>query len=219
MKFDAKTIAVLENFQAINPAIVIEPGSVLKTISVSGSIFASAKVPEVFPLKIGIYELSKFLGILSLSKESDVEFKDGFMIISQGDTKVRYSYSDTSLIETPPDGDVEMDATLTFNLSADVLTKVLKAAAVLKYNEVAITGRDGILSIATIASKDPENATRYSVNIGTTDKDFTFVIGEEILRLVKTDYKVTIDKGGISHFFSPSLEYWIGLSEKSKYEE
>lgn len=219
MKLDPKTVAVLENFQAINPAIVIEPGNKLKTISVPGSIMACATVTETFPRKIGIHELSKLLGLLSLSKESDLEFTKENLIISQGDTKIKYVYSEPSLIETPPDNEVNVEKTVVFSLSKDVLTKVLKAMTVLKYEEIAFTGVDGILSMAAVAGKDTENATRYSVNIGETDKVFTFVIGREILNIVKTDYTVTLDKGGISHFHSPDLEYWIGLSEKSKYVE
>lgn len=218
MKLDEKTVAILENFQAINPAIVIDPGNKLKTISVSGSIFASATVPETFPKKVGIYELSKFLGILSLSKESNVEFLPDHLLIQQGDTKIRYVYSDPSLIATPPDGDVDMKETIKFNLSADVLTRVLRAMAVLKYKEIAFTGKDGVLSVAAIAPKDAENSTRYSVNIGETDKTFCFIIGSEIQNVVKTDYVVTIDHEGIANFHSPELEYWIGLSDKSQYE-
>lgn len=211
MKLSEKTIAVLENFQAINPAIVIDEGNIISTISVSGSIFASAKVEEKFPVKFGIYELAKFLGVIGLDKSSDIELLDDYMIISQGDTKIKYVYCEPSLIARPPPGDINMKKDVVFSITSEVLSKIFKAMGVLKYSSVAITGKDGVLAISAISNKDPENSIRYSVNLGETDKTFSYVIGSEILKVEKTNYTVTIDGDGISHFHSPEIEYWIGL--------
>ena len=97
MKLNPQTLSILQNFQTINPSIVINEGNIIKTIAPTESIFAKAIIQDDFPQTFGIFELSKFLGILSLSKASELEFKDDHLIIRQGKSKIKYGYCDPCL--------------------------------------------------------------------------------------------------------------------------
>lgn len=216
MKLSAETMSILQNFQSINPSIVINSNNILRTISPSETIFAKAIVPDTFPRKLGIYDLSKFLAILSLNKNSDVEFLDSHMVITQERSKVRYTYCNTDLIKTPPD-DKEIvlpSVDVCFELKSDVLKEVLKAMSILGFNEICFNGDSSILSVQAINTKN-ESSDLFSTEIGTTDKSFSVVIESDKLKMIPGDYTVSITKDGIAHFRSEIVEYWVAISTKS----
>ena len=68
MKISEATKSILKNFSDINQNLLGKPGSELKTISTMKNILATAKVEEEFTTEFGIYDLSEFLGVLSLFK-------------------------------------------------------------------------------------------------------------------------------------------------------
>jgi hypothetical protein len=216
MKLDPKTVAILENFAQINPRIVIKPGNELRTMSpASESVFAFAKVAETFPREFAILDINQFLGILSLDKDSDIQFEDKYLIIKQGKSSIRYVYAEPSLIVQPPEGEPSADWDITFNLSVDDLTKTMKALSILKHNEIAFVGKDGVLSVAAINSKDTVSTASFSTEIGATDKEFCYIIEADTLKLIKQNYAVSITSAGISRFKADDVEYWIALSTKS----
>ena len=73
MKLSNKTLDVLKNFSNINQNILIEEGNVLRTISTMKNILGRATIVENFPKEFGIYDLNEFLGVLSLTKDSEIE--------------------------------------------------------------------------------------------------------------------------------------------------
>lgn len=215
MKLSQQTISVLQNFQTLNPSIVLTPGNIIKTMT--KTTVAKATVSDVFPMKVGIYDLSKFLGILSLDKESDVEFNEKHMIIKQGRSKVKYSYCETSLI-LHPEKDVKVfDTYVRFDLTHDTLQGVTKAMAILGFSEIEIRGEDGILSISTVNTKN-NSSDVFSTEIGEVDKEFSAIIEAEKLKLIPATYTVTLSNEGLSHFRSDTVEYWIALSTKSNFK-
>lgn len=219
MKLDNGTIAVLQNFQSINPSIVINPGNVLRTISPAETVFAKATLTTEFPKQLGIYDLSKFLGILSLNKNSEIDFKQDHMIIQQERSKVRYTYCNVELIKTPPsDKEIELSSIdVRFELKANVLNEVLKAMSILRFNELCFEGSDGVLSIQAISTKN-DSSDVFSTEIGQTDKSFSVVIEADKLKMIPNDYTVSITREGIAHFMSSTVEYWVAISTKSKFE-
>jgi len=218
MKLANETITVLQNFQSINPSIVISSGNVVRTISETETIFAKAVVADNFPIKFGIYDLSKFLGILSLNKNSEIQFEPNHMVITQDRSKVRYTYCNVELIKTPPeDKEIVLPSIdVCFELKADVLKEVLKAMAILGFNEICFSGSDGVLSVQAINTKN-ESSDLFSTEIGTTDSQFSVVIEADKLKMIPADYTVSITKQGIAHFRSSTVEYWVGISTKSQF--
>ena len=103
MKISEKTINILKNFSNINGSILVRPGNVLKTVGTQRSIYATAIVEEDFPQQFAIYELSKFLGVLSLFQDHDINFGEHQLSITSGNQVVNYTYADISAIIAPPD--------------------------------------------------------------------------------------------------------------------
>jgi len=93
MKISKQTIEILRNYAAINQNILIKEGNVLTTRTVARNLFASATVDTSFPQDVGIYNLSTFLGVLSLFSDPEIDFGESAMTISQGKNKVNYLYA------------------------------------------------------------------------------------------------------------------------------
>ena len=66
MNLSEYTINVLKNYSQINPSVGFKPGNVIKTISPQKTVMTKATVDETFPSEGAIYDLNRFLGVLSL---------------------------------------------------------------------------------------------------------------------------------------------------------
>ena len=218
MKLSKNTINILHNFESINSAIVLNKGSELVTISKSETIFAKARIEEEIPRDVGIYDLKKFLGILSLNPECDIEFQDNFMLIKFGRSKIKYSYSEISTIMTPEKKDVKLPSVdVSFTLTTELLKEAMRAMAILKFSEIAFVGREGKLYLETLSTRN-ESSDVFSAEIMDTDRDFSVIIEADKLRMLELDYDVEICFAGLTHFKNPVVEYYIANSMKSEYE-
>ena len=65
MKLSEHTISVLKNFSMINPSVLFKPGQVIQTVSPQKTVMAKAVVEENFPVEGAVYDLGRFLGVLS----------------------------------------------------------------------------------------------------------------------------------------------------------
>ena len=217
MKITPETLKVLQNFQTINPSIIIRPGNTIETMAVGEGILAKAKITDEFPRVVPIYDLAKFLGILSLTKdESVIEFYERSMRITQGTYSVIYAYTPEDQIIAPPiDKVIKIkDPDVMFELSQEVWLRLSQAMRVMGFSEFAFVGEMGVLSIQALSTKN-ESSDIYMTVIGETDKVFTCIIDASNMRLMPADYTVSVMSKGISYFQSGDWEYWIGISKKS----
>jgi len=221
MIISKETIAVLQNFQTINPSIILREGNVIATQTPSDTIHARATIEDEFPRTIPIYDLNKFLGILALTKEdSDIEFSERYMTITQGKSTVRYAYTSESQIVSPPiDKTINIsNPDVTFELTQEVWSRLSNAMRVMGFSEFAFVGEDGILSIQALSTKNDSSDT-YSTDIGETDKTFSCVIEATNMRIIPGNYSVSVLSKGLSHFKGDIAEYWIGISTRSTFGE
>ena len=72
MNLNNETVDVLKNFSSINQNILFEEGNTLRTMSTMKNILAEAEISEHIPKEFGIYDLNELLGVLSLSKNPDI---------------------------------------------------------------------------------------------------------------------------------------------------
>ena len=83
MKISADTLSILKNFASINTGLVFRKGTTIKTISSNKNILAEATITEDMPQDFGIYDLNKFLTVLSLHKEEpELEITSKTAVIS-----------------------------------------------------------------------------------------------------------------------------------------
>lgn len=218
MKISENTIAILKNFSSINPSLLVRPGSTIVTMSPSKSILAKATVEENFPQQFAIYEMSKFLGIMSLFKEPEIEFGQKSMKIFSGKNSTTFTYADPSMIIHPPDREIDFpNHEVEFAMSAEDLQKVVRATGIIQVPDVVVQGKDGKILLSAMDSKTPTPDT-FSIEVGDTDKVFTIVFkAEAIIKLISKDYTVKINRKGITQFVTDGLLYFVAAEANSNF--
>tara|TARA_R100000458_G_C8238215_1_gene217978 strand:+ start:158 stop:745 length:588 start_codon:yes stop_codon:yes gene_type:complete len=192
---------------------------------------AQATVSETFDQEIGIFDLSKFLGTVSLFDDAEFTFEEKFAVIqNQSGSSVKYYYTDPSLL-TYTDKTVNMpDVVVSFDISNANLSELIRGASVLQLPDVCIEpSSDG--SIELVAFERPNKdfsgsaydagSNTYTVKVDghRTDASFEYHFSIDNLRLYPGDYKVSLCENVISRFdnLNTDLKYWIAFETTSRY--
>ncbi len=217
MKIGTNTLAVLKNFAAITPSIVVDPGNSLKTMTPSKSILAKATIDEEFPVPFAIFDLGRFLSVLSLFKDPDLEFGEKQVVISEGSSKIVYTYADRKTIQAPPTKNIKLPSVdLQFTLSPENFVSVFKALSTLSLPSVAVVAEEGKLSFKAFDSEGKDR-NAYTIDVGESDKTAQYVFKGEHLKLMPQTYDVDLCKDGISHFKGQTVEYYVAVEAKASY--
>jgi len=219
MKFSERTLTILKSFSTINKSILMKPGGELKTVTPEKTLVASATIPDQMPSQACVYDLSRFLSILSLYKDPDVEFHDKYFMINDGRRKTKYVYADVSMIHAAPEKEIQLPSLdVVVDVSWEDLQSVLKAAGVLQFSEVAFVGTEGKIWLKAIDSNN-QNSDDYGVEIGATSDEFKIIIKTDNLKLLPQDYKVSLCAKGISEFKGVDVTYFVAIDTKSTYQK
>jgi hypothetical protein len=217
MKINNKTLNILKNFATINPSIIVKPGNILKTISSSKTILARAEVPDTFEYPFAIYNLSQFIGCISMFTDPDFDFDESSVTISDGKNKIVYHYADSSIILAPPDKDINIPSVdAEFKISATDIPSVAKALSILELTEIAIVGDGENIFIQAIDSKNA-SSNQYSVKVGATDKVFKAIFKPDNLKMIPDDYIVTLSSKGLSKFAGTDATYYVAIEATSTF--
>lgn len=216
MKIDINTVNVLKNFAKINPSIIVQEGNVLKTISPNKTIMAKATVPTEFNKRFAVYDLNRFLSVLSLYNDPDLEVDEKFIYMKDSSEQGKYQLSDENTIVKAPEKEINLPSVdVNFTLKNEDLTKVEKAAGVYGLPEIVVFGDGSKVYLKAADSKNP--GSEYSVHIGDTDKVFNAVFKFENIKILPGDYQVTISSKGISKFVGVEAEYFIAVEQHSTF--
>ena len=224
MKLSDNTKMVLRNFATINQNLVIKEGSELLTMSAMKNIVAKAEVEETFPKEIAIYDLNEFLASISLFAVPVLEFEEQYLIIKEEDQphkKLKYFYSDPSVVQTPSKTISMPSEEVSFELKIEKLLEMKKAAGVISSPDMVLQKLNGSSSLITKDKKN-DTANNYSSDIKTDAAgEFEFYFKVENLKLLDGDYDVKISSKNISNFIhnNGKVEYWIALEPESTYSE
>ena len=224
MKLSPRTIEVIKNFSTINPSLLFRKGSVLKTKSPGNNHFGKAKIDETFPQQFAIYDLNRFLGVLSLFKEPEFKLFDKYMRIEEDHRHSQISFSSEDNIISAAAEDLKMPkGFVKFGLSKEDLENLLKAQAIMNLPEILFVGKSGNITVEAGDTKTPTSDV-YSAKIGKTDKTFKVVVKAELLtKLMPENYEVEIavnpanKSAGILHFKGSDVEYHIAPEATSTY--
>lgn len=218
MQFEPRTLQVLKNFNSINPNLGFKKGSVIKTISPNRTIIAKATVPESFPQDFAIYDLSKFLSVLSLFDKPELKFHEKFLQIVRDKNKVNYTFADSDHVKHAPEKDLKLPSVdVEFTMTPEMFSSVTKAMSVLGLPEIVIEGKNGVLSLQARDSKNP-SGDLYAVEVGETSKTFTVIFKAENLKLLPGSYEVQVSSKGFSYFKGAGIDYWVAIESSSKFE-
>lgn len=218
MKLSENTISALKNFSQINQSIKISAGSTLSTISSAKTILAKATTEDVFERSFCIYELSKFLGIVSLMDAPDFTFNDDHMIIQSGNHKVRYGYCAENLIICAPEREITFPTPeVVFDLTQAALSTIIKATGIMQLPEIAIVGEEGNLYLRAVNSKD-RGSDEFNVALGETTSNFTVIFKPEYLfKISSGDYKVELTSKKLARFAGGNYVYWVATESSSNF--
>ena len=226
MKLSNETVTVLKNFSTINQNLVIKAGKKLSTMSAMKNIVASADVQEDFPQDFAIYDLNEFLAALSLFEKIDLDFKNDFVVITEGGDSRRalqYWYSDPSVV-THPKTDITMpDPDVEFEFSSSTLSEVQKAASIIGAPDMVLEGMSKGNSVIKVTDKKNATANDFKVHVpvdeNTKDVPYKFWFKVENLKLIPGSYNVNVSSKKISHFSNTKVpvQYYIALEPESSY--
>jgi len=219
MKFSERTITILKSFSGINKSVLLKAGNVIKTVTPEKTLVASATIPDQIPSQACVYDLSRFLSILGLYRDPDVEFHDKYFMITSGKQRTKYVYADISMIHAAPEKDIKLPtADVQVTVSWEDMQSVIKAAGVLQFSEVAFVGQEGKFYLKAIDGNNA-NSDDYGVEIGSTSDEFKIIIKTDNLKLLPQDYEVTLCAKGISEFKSDGVTYFVAIDTKSTYKK
>ena len=212
MKLSDNTKAILNNFVSFNPSIVIKEGNILATITPAKTAIIIAEVEETFPVECAIYDLRKMLGLLSLFNDPDLIFEKKFVTISDAKKSVNITYADPANLHIPRKNKMkEVEPVCGFTLDKDSLVHTLKALNILGSTQVRIAGDEEDIRIMTINKNDPTSDI-FSIDVGKTDKEFSFEMKSENMKMIQTDYKVEASESQILFITTDDkLKYYIAV--------
>ena len=157
--------------------------------------------------------------MLSLFGKPDLKFEDNSVLITEeGSSKSStYWYSDPSVVTTPTK-DITMPSNeVTFNLSGDTLSEIIRAASV-------IGAPDMVLENGELKVTDKKNATANDyvdkLDVPDSDVNYKFWFKTENLKLLPGSYSVEVSSKKISKFTNSNIDinYFIALEPESSYD-
>ena len=222
MKISKKTLDILKNFATINSNILIKPGNTITTITPVKNVLAEAVVEETFDVEFGIWDLNKFLGVVSLFNDPEFEFEEKYVRICGSGGSVKYHYCEPKLL-TVPNKKINMpESAMNFVMTQKKFAELQKASSVLQVSDISVSN-DGSLISMTAMDKADVSSNTYSIGVGEYGGDNSFEMFFKIdnLKLLPGDYDVQICEKVVSKFSNQNmnLNYWIALEADSNFNK
>jgi hypothetical protein len=220
MKISKETLQILKSFSAINANIMLREGNRLSTISPQKNVMVDVTVAETFPADFGIYDLSEFLGALSLFEDPEIEFKDKVAVLSSGSNSIRYFAAAPNVLVLPPEKKISFpSADVEFTLPAEVLVRAIRVASVLKSTDLCFVGEEGGELKIVVGDLKNVTANSFEVVIGKSNLSFKAVVKVDNLKMVQQEYKVSISSKKISRWVATSgdMTAFVALESNSSF--
>ena len=222
------TIRILKTYADISVSFCFVPGNKMFVISAGdGKFYAVAEVAETFPMTFPIYDLKRFLSVLTLSSPADIEFNPTHLKITGYDDRMvsELEITDISFIPMPKKSNPpEFNSDdLQMIISEQDLTKIMAMARV---SEAPIIAIENDTKATYLKAYDSKNAnfrpTRMLLNHIGNDEPYRIDLTTTYLSKLPADtYAVSIKKAGLVRFVGNKLPitYYIGAEATSYYGE
>ena len=219
MNISNETLDILRNFSSINSGITVKAGNELVTVSAMKNIFAKAVVDESFEKDHSIYDLSEYLGAVSLFDRPNFDINAEKVTVSEGDNSVTYYYADPQMVISPTKEITMPEPEVSFDLDKDVLDSLLKASSVLSLPDMVLSS-DGQSVVLTVKDKKNSTSNVFSKTVAQGNgSTFEMFLRMENMKMIPGDYTVFVSSKGIAHFTNRNVavEYFIALEPDSTY--
>ena len=216
--FSDVEVAVLKNFAAVNPSMVISPTG-LSVINTAKSVvgFYDFNKPYSFE-EFGVYEVPEFLSVLGALDNPVVEVNEKYLIVKSGDQKTRYFTTAKDLLPKVPSVAAKFDKVeceLDFTLTADKLAALFKMAPIIKADWLFLES-DGKKIRLTVGKELNTSSNTFDVTITSdikaNDLKSPIKVPLSDLKVLPGGYDVKISSAGISRWSSDvGPVYYIGV--------
>lgn len=192
------------------------------------------KIDVKIPRKFCIYDLREFISVLGVVKSPVLDFSnDRYVMIhsSDGNTKIKYSDADESLIDTEVNRPIQLpNEDFTIDVPFESLKNALDAADIMGLKKVGFVADGETVSVVALKeangnSSDAANgngtnqvSSSFTKKIGETTDKYDLIFDQQDLKLVDSDCTVDVCKQLIAKLsFGPHTLY-VGLDDSSKVE-
>lgn len=223
IKLSKQTLEILKNYSSINSNIFINAGNTISTISPIKNILSEVQVEETFDTPFGIWDLPKFLGTISIFNDPELEFHDKYVLILNGNSTIKYYYSDPKLLTTPTKKINMPNIDLSFSITESQINQLKKAASILGVSDLTVENNEEDELIIKVHDKKDKGSNSYIMNLQANQEfigNFSLNFMIENLKLIPDNYDVDISSNIVSRFTSTNrnLTYWIALEMDSTYQ-
>lgn len=227
-----ETIEVMKNFSWINNNILIEKGNKLRTMADNQAQFAIAEVAETFPVDFGIYDLSNFIGVVSMFDEPVLSFSqdtrhDGlatYVIIKEKNKKSEYKF-----FGTPKNLIMYIDGNFNapefevkgIKLDKAFISKITKMSSMSGFSHLMLKNNSGNIE-ALVTSLNEESSNNYVHELeykeSSNHGNFKFIFDLEMFKMVQDDYEVSIYGTVLSEFvaLNKNIKYYMSINKDSE---
>ena len=221
MKLSEKTLALLKNFSTINQSILFKKGNTLRTMSVMKNILAEADIEEEIPQDFAIYDLVQFLNGIDLYENHELDFKNESHLFIRGgkNNRTKYFFADPSVIVAPPEKTLTLPSEdVCFTFDNNQLISILKASAIYGLPDLSAVGEAGVVKLV-VRDKKNDTSNEFAINVGETDREFSFNFKVENIKILAGSYNVVISEKLLSRFVNENynLTYFIALEPDSTF--
>jgi hypothetical protein len=184
---------------------------------------AEAIVEETFDSEFGLWDLNKFLGIVSLLEDPEFMFDEKCVVVTGvNGSSVKYYFADPALLTYPTKQVKTPAVAITFDLMADQFRELQRSGAALQLSDLCIISKGSEVLAVVKDLKDPTTNV-FTLPVGSNPEEATFSFNFKLdnLKLFEGDYSVEISKTVISLFTHKNLDlkYWVAMENTSTYSE
>jgi hypothetical protein len=218
-----QTLGILKNFSGLNSNILIKPGNVIKTITPSKNGMAEATVSEDFPVEFGIWDLQKFLGVISLFNSPAFTFASKSVTISDGaNSNIVYYYSEPKLLTVPTKNVNMPKTTAKVTLTEKVFADLQRAAAVMQLPDISFQNESQKIYAVICDLADP-TSNSYKTLIAEDyegEEQMTLNFKIDNLRMLPGSYTVKFSTNVVGEFTNDTVpvKYWFAMETNSRFE-
>lgn len=221
MNFSKGTVAVLKNFATINPSILFKAGDIISTVSPLDTIATRAQVKDTFERDFAIYDLSRFLGTLSLFKETpDITVNDTQLQLKSGKQRAKYTLAEPSMIKAKNAYRTITlkDIIATLQIKDDINT-IVKASGTMQLPDCIFSSDGDKLFCCLSDSKNPTSDI-FEIEVeGSTSKEFEIKLKVENIKLMDginytiqvPDSKRVLQFSGLNE--DVNIDYWFAAEQ------
>lgn len=225
MKLSKQTIATLKALSTISTSMVLSEGNILSVKNQAKTIMAYVEIPDALDFNFNLYDTPEFLSMLTLFNDPDLDVDETFMTITDSDQSIKYfNTSDIIVKDCKANPLIEVSSkfdeiAVSFDLTEAQLSAILKSAGIFSTTNIAVQGDGKTIKVLVLGDKKSTTTNTYSIDVGTTDKEFKVFFNRDNLKMISSDYHVELSSKGISRFTNQEkgMTFFVAIESDSEF--